>query len=163
MIGRSLLNLLVTATGLGLAIYILFSLLLAPAASAARWEPAERVASHYAGAPVAIHCGGVEDGMWGVAWHERHLAYLHSDVCRGLRRLAAGRGALYSSAVGLNVLLHESAHLRGIKDERRVECMAARWFPDALRRFYGVRYSAAWARELRVASFMPRCVRAVGA
>jgi len=101
------------------------------------------VASGVAGRPVSVRCdslsdirGSVEPG--GVVQFSgtspANYARIRYDICAQLRRLhrdhGAGEGA---EARAVEVLAHESLHLRGVKDEASAECYAIQFIPRVAR------------------------------
>jgi hypothetical protein len=88
-------------------------------------------ATRLAGHPVTIRCDERGDHVGfiqhadGVATVGGTLAYLTPERCYDLYRLAFRHDVVFSrTARALDVLAHESWHLRGVRNEARTECYA---------------------------------------
>jgi hypothetical protein len=111
------------------------------------------VAEFIAGRPVGVRCenlGDVDDGdePGGVVRFSgdepANYARIRLDICADLRQVTRDRGAGGAAeARALEVLAHESFHLRGVKDEAAAECYAVQFIPLVAR---GLRATNANAR-----------------
>ena len=90
------------------------------------------IASEIAGRPVRVSCPGPVgslfpwDDVAGKVEFGGDVAHLTAPVCAELDALAEGRRAqrLSDTAFAVDVLAHESWHLRGVRDEAITECHA---------------------------------------
>lgn len=100
------------------------------------------VASWAAGKPVSVWCendpeawrtlAGPYESHGGFTIYAEPVVYIGPNACAWLSHTDAGLG------YGLNILLHESAHQRGFRDEALTECAARLMIYSALHNFYGV-------------------------
>jgi hypothetical protein len=115
-------------------------------AAAAVTPEAETVATFYASHRVTVAC---DAQMFGAADIPTSLIHLHPRFCDALDGGLTARTVTVQNeffVVALFTLLHESAHQAGYEYEGSAECLAKRWLPDALNRFYA---TPADSRKLR--------------
>jgi hypothetical protein len=114
------------------------------------------VAESIAGRSVGVRCedlSDVHDGdePGGVVRYSgddpANYARIRLDICAQLRQVMRDRGAAGAAeARAVEVLAHESFHLRGVKDEAAAECYAIQFIPLVAR---GLRATNANARLFR--------------
>lgn len=100
-------------------------------------------ASRVAGVPVYCFWGPEDLPAAGIYDTVAKRIYLGPEACHGLR--AVKRGYVVDAAVGVVLLAHETAHSRGIANERKADCFARRKagiFARAL--------GASWKRSQRI-------------
>lgn len=80
----------------------------------------------------------------GLTWVTAGRVRLAPWVCRALADGAS------SPALGaaLNIVAHESAHLRGIRDEATAACWGLAWAADLARQFYGIEFFTPASRRV---------------
>jgi hypothetical protein len=154
-----------------LAAAVLAALLAATSTAQAANQPhptLDAIASEVAGRPVTVWCE-TDEGEWlaltkgrtGVTGFARFgdtIAYVAPSRCGALHAGLAGTATLFDLGRSLLVLLHESLHLRGIRDEGETDCTAL-----GLVKTYAVRYFgfAELATEERVVERWVRVKRRV--
>lgn len=142
------------------------ALALAASAEAANQPRAtfDAIASEVAGYPASVWCENDpaawaamagEDAVVGgfIRWTPegapQPVAYIGPAACGTLHDAVSGIDAvpIFSLASGLLTLLHESVHLRGLRDEGETSCAALALVPDFARRYFSYRE---WKTEKRV-------------
>jgi hypothetical protein len=121
------------------------------------------VASGIAGRKVSVRCDDLSDlrdsvEPGGVVQFSgdspANYTRIRYDLCTQLRRLGrdhgAGRGA---EARAVEVLAHESFHLRGIKDEAAAECYAIQFIPRVARGLGATTANAELLHELALHAY----------
>lgn len=82
----------------------------------------------------------------GLTWIAERRVRLAPWVCHAIEN----RTVLLGSA--LNVVAHESAHLRGVTDEAVAACWGLVWVADLARRFYAVEFFTPGSDEMQARS-----------
>lgn len=101
--------------------------------------------------------------VYGFAYAGNTTAYIEYPVCSAMRSaLVTGprRVNMTQLAWGVDVLTHESTHLRGVKDEATTEACARKYLARSLNSLYRISYGTPLMRDLtsraaRVRGTMP--------
>lgn len=139
---------------------LLAALVLTPSAGAAppgfvRALELEPAASFVARKSVTVWCAtstatwaaglrsiGLPASAHGTANLERREVWLEKVICDNLAiaaRYGVATDGYRALAPSVLVLVHESIHLRGVLDEGKADCVAARAIPNVAPRFFGRR------------------------
>jgi hypothetical protein len=110
------------------SVLVLAGTCLVPPVPAGAATTVDATASSLVGEQVAVACVDLaRHGWWGAAAAGLPYIQLDHEICDVLAsapRLRRGRGTHPSSGAAVLTLAHESAHIRGVDDEREADCFA---------------------------------------
>lgn len=158
-------------------------LALAVAAPALAAEPGFREsprlsvrASNISGVPAKVYCAntaaewiafsesyGFPSDVAGLTFIGSSTTYLPLDGCLPLEQWLRGRNpGWFALGRAASSFVHESVHLRGVRDEREAECTAYRELPRWLRSHFGIKRPKVLKAVMLAATSWHRLVMAAG-